>query len=140
MSAKAPPCQTSEQTQTALPPFSDLSFSFALDREQVKHTNSGVKRSRATLGDDGELDEVVIVTTMLRPGGSSVIVVEARKLLNRGQIHQQVRVWVSPSKTWYMSTKPALYIFVYICIFIYIYLYILRVLLSSLSSDYVCVA
>ena len=67
-----------------------LSFRFALDREQVKHTNSGVKRSRATLGDDGELDEVVIVTTMLRPGGSSVIVVEARKLLNRGQTHQQV--------------------------------------------------
>eukprot|EP00904_Undaria_pinnatifida_P009607 jgi/Undpi1/5777/HiC_scaffold_2.g01051.m1 len=62
---------------------------FALDHEQVKHTSSGVKRSRASLGEDGDLDEVVIVTTMLRPGGSSVIVVEARKLLNRGQIHQQ---------------------------------------------------
>lgn len=71
---------------------------FALDHEQVKHTNSGVKRSRASLGEDGDLDEVVIVTTMLRPGGSSVIVVEARKLLNRGQIHQQVRgLWTFPA-------------------------------------------
>lgn len=66
-------------------------YSFHLEQEKVTHTRFGPKRSKASLGDGGEMDCIVIASTMPTAGGE-VEQVEVRQVLDEGLVHVQVKV------------------------------------------------
>lgn len=110
-------CFPRDLSDPTRPPIFTHCSSYGLNVEQVRQTSAGVRRSTASLGVGGQPNRAIIVTTMVRPGGTSLIVVEARNLMEGGLVHQQVRENKNVTDSKHFTKRLYVHMYVeYLCI------------------------